>query len=140
MPQYERARELCFGGAAGSADDAELSRLGAEFQEKHRRHVELAASQRGVAGDQSAEDRAEVQSLIRAKAELGEAIGEQRAATIVGLKVKAAVLLAYSDDDLDGQLHWTDHNELTRWSIARDLLGDDVAQPPEGSERAPPQE
>jgi hypothetical protein len=135
MAQDEGARVLCFGDAAGSADDDELRGLGAEFQEKHRRHAKLIESQQGVAGDLSAEDRKEVQSLMRAKAELAEAIAEQRAATMVGLWVKAAVLLAYSDYDLDGQLHWTGHNELMGWSIARDLLGDDVARPSQGSER-----
>ena len=30
---------------------------------------------------------------------------------------------------VDGQLHWTDHDELMGWSIGRDLLGDEAARP-----------
>ena len=130
--QNERTTSCIPVGAAGSAEDAELSQLGAEFQQKHRRHTELVESQqRLIAGDLPAEDQQEVQSLMRAKQELAEAIANQRAATIVGLQVKAAVLLAYSQYDVDGQLHWTDHDELMGWSIARDLLGEAAAGPSE---------
>lgn len=70
MPQDERTEEPRSGGATGSADDAKLIRLDAEFQEKHRRHVNLVESQQRVAGDLSAEDRKEVQFLMRATQEL----------------------------------------------------------------------
>jgi hypothetical protein len=121
MPTNERTRGL-YSGDIDSAEDAELSRLGAEFQQKQRRHAELVENQRWSVTELSPPDREEVRSLMRAKQELAEAIADQRAATVVGLRVKAAVLLAYSQYDLDGQLHWTDHDELMGWSIARDLL------------------
>jgi hypothetical protein len=41
---------------------------------------------KGWRGDLSTEDRKEVHSLMRAKAEVAKAIAEQRAATIVGLR------------------------------------------------------
>ncbi len=129
MPQDERSREQYPGGVAGATGDAELSWLGAELQQKHRRHAELIENQQWSVEGPSAEDREEVLSLMQAKQELAEAIANLRATTIVGLRVKAAVLLAYSQYDLDGQLHWTDHDELMGWSIARDLLGDEAARP-----------
>ena len=64
---------------------------------------------------------------MQAKQELAEAIARLRATAISGLQVKAAVLLAYTQYDLDGKLHWTDHDGLMGWSIARDLLGDEAA-------------
>ena len=70
--------------------------------------------------------REAVQSRMQAKQKLAEAIAQLRAMTISGLRVKAAVLLAYCQYDLDGKLHWTDHDELMGWSIARDLLGDET--------------
>ncbi len=130
MPQEKRTPELYPSGAAGSADDDELNRLGAEFQSKHRRYVELVERQQRSAGELSPQDQAEIVSLMQAKRELAETIAGQRANTVVGLRVKAAVLLAYSQYDLAGQLHWTDHDELMGWSIARDLLGDEAARPP----------
>ena len=75
---------------------------------------------------------------MQAKAELAEAIADLRATTIVGLRVKAAVLLAYIQYDHNGQVHWTDHDELMGWSIARDLLGDDAARPSEARSERPP--
>lgn len=129
MPQDERTCKLYPGSGLGPTEDAELRRLGAEFRQKHRRYAELVEYQQRPAGDLPAEEGEEVLSLMRAKQELAEAIADLRATTIVGLRVKAAVLLAYSQYDLDGQLHWTDHDELMGWSIARDLLGDEAARP-----------
>ena len=137
MPEDKRTQELYSRGGMCSANDAELSRLGAEFQKKHRRHVESVADQQRIVGELSPEDREEIVSLMQAKRELAEAIADQRAITVVGLRVKAAVLLAYSQYDLEGQLHWTDHDQLMGWSIARDLLGDETAWQPEPSNERP---
>lgn len=134
MPQDERTGEPYF-GVVSSAEDAELSRLGAEFVQKHRRHAELVASQQRLTEKLPAADREEVGSLMREKQELAEAIAHQRATTIAGLRVKATVLLAYSQCDLEGQLHWTDHDELLGWSIARDLLDDRIISSSEVRER-----
>jgi hypothetical protein len=113
-----------FGGSVDSSEDAELVRLGAEFQDKHRQHIELMEKNQLLAGDPPAEVQGEIRSLMQAKQELAEAIAGRRATAISGLRVKAAVLLAYSQYDFDGTLHWTDHDELMGWSIARDLIGD----------------
>ena len=137
MPQDKRTQELYPRGGMCSANDAELSRLGAEFQKKHHRHAESVADQQRIVGELSPEDREEIVSLMQAKRELAEAIADQRAITVVGLRVKAAVLLAYSQHDLEGQLHWTDHDQLMGWSIARDLLGDETARQPEPSNERP---
>jgi hypothetical protein len=117
------------GGTTDSGEDAELSRLGAEFREKHRRHMELVEENQRLTGEPRPEVWQEIQSLMQAKQELAEAIARVGATAISGLRVKAAVLLAYSQYDLNGKLHWTDHNELMGWSIARDLLGDEAGAP-----------
>jgi hypothetical protein len=129
MPPDKRVQELRLGGAGDSADDAELSRFGAEFQERHRQHVELVEKQQRSPPELPLEEQENILSLMQAKQKLAEAIADRRAATVVGLQVKAAVLLAYCQYDVDGQLHWTDHDELMGWSIARDLLGDEAARP-----------
>jgi len=108
-----------------SGEDAELCSLGAEFQENHRQHIELVENNQRLAGEPPLEALEAIQSRMQAKQKLAEAIAQVRAMTISGLRVKAAVLLAYSQYDLDGKLHWTDHDELLGWSIARDLLGGD---------------
>jgi hypothetical protein len=131
MPQRKSTQGLHPGDAAGSTEDAELSRLAAKFQEKHHRHLDLVENQQRVAGELPREDQEEVLSLMQAKAELAEAIADLRATTVVGLQAKAAVLLAYIQYDSEGQVHWTDHDELMGWSIARDLLGDGAARPSE---------
>ncbi len=138
MPRHECTRELRLGDAARSDEEAELSRLAAEFQEKHRRHIELVEYQQRLGGELPRKDQEKVLSLMQAKGELAEAIADLRAATIVGFQAKAAVLLAYIQDDHDGQVHWTDHDELMGWSIARDLLGDEAARPAEVRNGHPP--
>jgi len=109
-----------------SGEDAELCSLGAEFQANHRQHIELVKNNRRLAGEPPLEALEAIQSRMQAKQMLAEAIAQLRAVTISGLRVKAAVLLAYSQYDLDGKLHWTDHDELMGWSIARDLLGEET--------------
>ncbi len=111
------------------AADDELMRLGAEFVDKHRQHVELIKRQNRMEGELTTFDRERIRSVMQAKQELAEEIAELRATTIPGLRVKASVLLAYSKYDLEAKVHWTDHDELLGWSIARDLLGDDAARP-----------
>jgi len=111
-----------FGDSMESNKDVELCRLGAEFQENHRRHIELIENNQPLGGEPKA-----VQSLMQTKQKLAEAIAQLRATTISGLRVKATVLLAYSKYDFDGKLHWTDHDELMGWSIAQDLLSDETA-------------
>ena len=121
MPTYQ----FQFGDSMESGEDAELCSLGAEFQENHRQHIELVENNQRLAGEPPLEALEAIQSRMQAKQKLAEAIAQVRAMTISGLRVKAAVLLAYSQYDLDGKLHWTDHDELLGWSIARDLLGGD---------------
>jgi hypothetical protein len=129
MPQNEGIRAWHLHDAAAPGEDGELSRLGAEFQQEHHRHTELVEKQQRSVGNQSPADQQEVQSLMRRKQKLAEAIAGLSATTLVGLRVKAAVLMAYSQYDIHGKLHWTDHDELLGWSIAQDLLGDSVTLP-----------
>jgi len=114
------------GDSVESAEDAELCSLGVEFQENHRQHIELVENNQRLVGEPPLEALEAIQSRMQAKQKLAEAIAQLRAVTISGLRVKAAVLLAYSQYDLNGKLHWTDHDELMGWSIARDLLGDET--------------
>jgi len=115
-----------FGDSMEPGADAELCSLGAEFQENHRQQIELVENNQRLAGEPPLEALEAIQSCMQAKQKLAEAIAQLRAMTISGLRVKAAVLLAYSQYDLDGKLHWTDHDELMGWSIARDLLSDET--------------
>ena len=96
MPQDKRAHDLQGGGTGGSSGDAELVRLGAEFREKHRRHLELIEREQRSAGKPPSQEQEEILSLMQAKQELAEAIARLRATAISGLRVKAAVLLAYA--------------------------------------------
>lgn len=114
---------------ARPADGDELMRLGAEFLDKHRQHVELIKRQNRTEGELTTFDCEGIRSVMQAKQELAEEIAKLRATTMPGLRVKASVLLAYSKYDLEGTVHWTDHDELLGWSIARDLLGDEAARP-----------
>ncbi len=124
MHEAKRTLRSQLGSTIDPGEDAELVRLGAEFQEKHRRHIELTEKNQGLAWEPRPEVGEEIRSLMQAKQDLAEAVAHLRATAISGLRVKAALLLAYSQYDLNGKLHWTDHDELMGWSIGRDLLGD----------------
>jgi hypothetical protein len=61
--------------------------------------------------------------------ELAEKVAKLQAVSLEALRVKAAMLLAYSGYLLDGKVEWTNYDELMGWSIARDMLGDEFARP-----------
>lgn len=115
--------------AAASDDaDAELIRLVAEFQRMEDRYCELDLR---FGLDEPEPVAIETHSIVRQQHALAEEIAELRATTMEGLKAKASVLLAYSGYLINGDLCWSNHNELMGWSIARDLCGDEAAKPRE---------
>ena len=56
-----------FGSTTDPGDDAELVRLGAEFQEKHHRYIELTEKNQLLAGEPPPEVGEEIRSLMQSK-------------------------------------------------------------------------
>lgn len=72
---------------------------------------------------------AEIDALVPAMHDLVARAADEYAYTLSGMKSKAAMLLSYSEYEMDGVTpSFTNHDELLSWSIARDLLGDAAAQ------------
>ena len=67
------------------------------------------------------ENEARVYVLVADGHRLAEELAEMQAATLAGLRVKAAVVLDYVSCWADGSPCWTNHDELLGWSLARDL-------------------
>jgi hypothetical protein len=95
VPQAKRTHQLKISETKDLGEDVELTRLGAEFREKHCRRLELTdRQQRSVGKPPRHGKKREILSLMQAKQELAEAIADLKATAISGLRVKASVLLA----------------------------------------------
>ncbi len=55
---------------------------------------------------------------------LSQQVADMPAATMDGIKAKARAMQCYQGETSDGDLLWSNHDELLAWSIARDLLGE----------------
>ena len=108
--------------AANAAQpDAELIRLCAIVVDGH---AEMARYTEQYDMDEPPHVQARIRVLVDEGHRTSEQIADMRAATMEGTKAKARAMMAYMFKTFDGDLLWSNHNELLGWSIARDLLGE----------------
>lgn len=122
-------RELASGGLAANAapnPDAELIRLCETVLAGHRELEALWDRDADLIGDPPEEDRARSRLLVEQGHELSEQAAEMRATTFEGLRAKAAAMLTYVQCTIDGDPDWTNHDELLGWSLACDLVEQDI--------------
>lgn len=118
--------------ARDAGTDAELVRLGAEFQGIENRIYAVEAPFYDVLQSPPEDVVAKLKTLHQQKHTIADRITTLRAVTPAGLHAKARALLGYVEWEFDGRKPAVDdrHNMLA-WSIARDLVGEDVAVAPE---------
>jgi len=111
---------------AANGDDAEILRLFAEWLPLQRRYHVL----NDVIGDgRDLPAERELSHVVTAQHDLAEEMADLRATTLEGVRAKATVLLSYSGYLEGGEKPlWDNHDTLLGWSMARDLLGDEVAK------------
>lgn len=106
---------------AGAEPDAELIRLAAALEANH---AKLAA----VPGTLPEEEFDELMTVLDEEGnDLIGRLSDARATTLEGLRAKARALLVCARFDHDGQRYWTSDDDIMGWSLARDLVGDELA-------------
>src|SRR4051812_44367637 len=102
---------------ADAEPDAELIRLAAALEASQ---AKLAA----VPGTLSQDELDELMTVLTDEGDdLVERVSDMRATTLAGLRAMARALLA----DHDGEHYWTRDDDIMGWSLARDLVGDELA-------------
>jgi hypothetical protein len=108
---------------AGAEPDAELIRLAAAL-EANRAQVEAFDATPPPDG----EEFDEMMTVLTEEGDdLVERVSDMRATTPAGLRAKARALLACARTDHDGNRYWTSDDDIMGWSLACDLVGDELA-------------
>jgi hypothetical protein len=106
---------------AGAEPDAELIRLAAALEANH---AKLAA----VPGTLPEDEFDELMTVLTEEGnDLIGLVSDMRATTLAGLRAKARALLVCARTDHDGNRYWTSDDDIMGWSLARDLVGDELA-------------
>jgi hypothetical protein len=71
---------------------------------------------------------ARLTARLEVRHEMAERLAVMRATTLAGLRAKARALLACARLDRDSDDDWSNVDEVLGWSLARDLLGSEVAE------------
>ena len=99
--------------------DAELIRLCAIVVDGH---AEMDRYSDLYDGNDPPHVQARIRVLVDEGHRISQQVADMRAATLESTKAKARAMLTYMGETSDGDLLWTNHDELLAWSIARDLL------------------
>jgi hypothetical protein len=109
---------------AEACPDAELIRLGASLEANH---AEVEVLEAACSLDEP-EVVARLTALLEARHDMAERLAGLGATTLEGLRAKAIALLGCARLDRDGDDDWRNLDEVLGWSLARDLVRDEVAE------------
>ena len=105
--------------AHAAQSDAELVRLCAIVVDGH---AEMDRYSEQYDGNEPPYVQARTRVLVDEAHRISEQIADMRAATMEGTKAKARAMATFMFRTSNGDLLWSNHDELLAWSIARDLL------------------